>query len=50
MVREGLLTFLTHTESYECATWDELFDRLEKVLEEERVDRLDIEKQVIETI
>jgi len=48
--RIDLLTFLTHTETYECATWDELFDRLEKVLEEERVDRLDIEKQVTETI
>jgi hypothetical protein len=48
--RIDLLTFLTRAETYECATWDELFDRLEKVLEEERVDRLDMEKQVTETI
>jgi len=45
-----LLTFLpSRTETFE-GSWDEVFEKLEKIMKEERIDRLDMEKVVTETI
>jgi hypothetical protein len=44
-----LLTFLSHTYTYEYSSWDELFAKLSEIIEQERIDRLDMEKETIWT-
>ena len=48
--RTDLMTFLSHTETYEFTSWHDLLKKLEELIERERVEKLEIEKTVIEPL
>jgi len=48
--RTDLMTFLSSSEEISCRSWDELFKRLSEIIERERIERLDMEKLVVEPL
>jgi hypothetical protein len=40
--RIDLLTFLSSTKSFEFKSWDEFFEKLSRIVEDERIDKLEM--------